>query len=79
MDADQLLPQILDLPECDRERILYEVAASLPVESTYPAVTDEEVASRVAEIAEDPQGATVSHEEFVRDIDTMRAKRRSDR
>jgi hypothetical protein len=79
MKAEQLLPEILNLSEFERERILYEVAASLPNESEYPAVTDEEVASRVAEIDEDPHGSTASHDEFVAHIETKRNERRANR
>jgi hypothetical protein len=79
MKAEQLLPQILGLSEFERERLLYQVAASLPEQSGYPGVSDDEVASRVAEIDEDPEASTVSHDEFVANINSERAMRRADR
>ncbi len=58
------MPQLLQLPVFERERIICELEASLPHDPGHPTVSDEEVARRLAEIEADPEGSTVSAEEF---------------
>ena len=75
--AEQLVPQLLALPDEDRAWAAEQLLDSLPEE--YIETDPEEIAEcdrRLAELERDPEKYSVSHEELVAYVDERRRQRR---